>query len=198
MPDRLAAAASVHQSWKIAPADCSLIQERAVGQEPEHLLPRDDAISSDRFGYPPGSGSDFNRGSLDRQHQMLVLRAGPHHVGFRRICLGGSRIAAKHFGAGSNDHDMGAGLDPAVRPEFASWHTGRYCLHRRRLAVAWDINPTLLAGGFLWAIQAPAHSIALASPHIGSGLDGSACPGIHVHCPVPGAMSASCHQLPSR
>src|SRR6478752_198178 len=47
------------------------------------------------------------------------------------------------------------------------------------------INPTLLAGGFLWAIQAPAHAIALASPHIGSGLDGSACPGIHVHCPVP-------------
>src|SRR5712691_2259374 len=47
------------------------------------------------------------------------------------------------------------------------------------------MNPTLLAGGGLWPIQAPAQAIAFLSPHIGSGLAGSAWPGMQVHCPFP-------------
>src|SRR5258708_5214829 len=48
------------------------------------------------------------------------------------------------------------------------------------------MKPTLLTGGSLWPIQAPAQSMAFLSPHIGSGLAGSAWPGMQVHCPVPG------------
>src|ERR1043165_9769866 len=47
------------------------------------------------------------------------------------------------------------------------------------------MRPTLPAGGALWPIQAPAHSIAFWSPHIGSGPGVAGLSGMHVQPFVP-------------
>src|ERR1700730_15468919 len=56
--------------------------------------------------------------SMDRQHQVFIWRSGPHYIGLRRICLGGTGIAVQHLGARSDDHHMRARLDPIVARLF--------------------------------------------------------------------------------
>jgi hypothetical protein len=56
--------------------------------------------------------------SADRQHQMLVLRARPHHIGPRGVGLRVAWITIQHLGARADDHYVCAGFNPIVAGLF--------------------------------------------------------------------------------